>query len=116
MTTPIGGQDGNWTQLRRLIMHLLEEHEEAIDGLKELIEGTGADDPGLKTRIAVIETKHQKACEELKVVQRRLNRLPADSKSKLQLVGVLTVMSAALGKLIELVVHLLTNSGGTGTP
>jgi chromosome segregation ATPase len=113
--------DGNWSQLRHLVLRLLEEHEEAISELSCMVTGD-ADHEGLATKIRVLEEQLAEARQKVGEIDRKANKahdkgnrnaetlagLGSSKKQIAALIGVVTTLSTALSKLVDLVFELVS--------
>ena len=130
---PISSHDGNWSQLRYLVMRLLEEHEEAIEELQTIVQGSDADGgmcarvqvlssqlEEVKKRLKEIDTKANSAHKKANEVATKVALVKPDGSVEIMnrkmiagLLAILTVLSTGLSKLVELVAHLFQSGGGT---
>jgi len=114
------GHDGNWAELRRLVLRLLEEHEELLEKLRVEVKGS-AGTPGLTERMQALEVLVEEARRRLDALDKKANsahdkinkHLQDDGcgkRSKKQtavLVGIISALAAGLLKLAEILYNLM---------
>ena len=104
--------EGNWAQLRQLVLRLLEEHEEVLDQLSALVQGSPGN-KGVMERIAVVEQEICQLRARFKVIEKKFDSFSVaehkkkDPKVVAALVGIVSALAYALGKLVDLAVDLV---------
>lgn len=139
MNSTLKGHDANWAQIRHLVMRLLEQHEDTIEDLLEIVKGSD-DTGGLITRVCLLEEQVKQARIQMGLADKEVAKIslksdsahkkinghlqdvvmPKDEWGKKKIMqiaagilGILTVLSTALGKLVE---YVLQQVGSGGTP